>query len=186
MALQSLISTNAANAGVAAWATLWVIVAAYIAFRARNRDRLTAAFWMIAIAAFLAVQEDPGLTAYMASISRSFDHDGVLGIVHAHTRGHMYGAAVMAAGGLVMCLWIAWMALRRGERWAWNALLVFLLMGAAVDLFEVALVYPHGFPLAPTPADGVRGFGWTQIAAWIGIWAAALWYSRPQLRSGSV
>jgi CheY-like chemotaxis protein len=49
------------------------------------------------------------------------------------------------------------------------------------DLGEVLFIYPHGFPLGLTPADGFRGFGWAQILALILIWAGALWYCRPQL-----
>jgi hypothetical protein len=167
---------------IGAWAAIWVAIAGFIAYRARNRDRLSAAGWMIAIAAFLAVQEDPGLLIYMASIAPGVDRDGVLGLVHPHTRGHMYGGAVLAIGGLIVCVWIARTALRRGERWAWNALLVYLLIGASVDAIEVLFIYPHGFPLGITPPDGVRGFGWAAIAAWILIWGAALLYCRPQLK----
>jgi len=42
-------------------------------------------------------------------------------------------------------------------------------------------IYPHGFPLGPTPADGVRGFGWPTLAAWIVIWAAGLAVAAPAL-----
>jgi hypothetical protein len=145
-------------------------------------DRLRVAGWMIAIAAFLAALEDPTLLIYMASLPVGTDRDAVLGLVHPHTRGHMYGAAILALGGLVVCVCIAFTALRRGQRWAWSALLVFLLMGAAVDITEVLFIYPHGFPLGATPPDGVRGWGWPGIAAWILIWGFALWYCQPQLR----
>ena len=174
-------SMDIANLVVAAWSAAWVAVAAVIAYRARRGDRLKAAGWMIVVAAFLAVQEDPGLLIWMASVSPLTDRDGVLGLVHSHTRGHMYGGAVFSIAGLMLCIWVARTALRRGERWAWNALAAYWLLGAGVDLFEVFFVYPHGFPLAPAPADGIRGFGWAQLAAWIGIWAAALAYARPGL-----
>ncbi len=157
--------TDAGNLTTALWAGIWIAIAGVIAYRARTGDRLSASGWMIAIAAFLAVQEDPGLLIYMATIAPGLDGDGVLGVVHAHTRGHMYGGAVLAIGGLIVCVWMARTALRRGERWAWNALLVYLLMGAMVDVFEVLFIYPHGFPLGNTPSDGVRGFGWPAIAA---------------------
>jgi len=90
---------------------------------------------------------------------------------------------VFAAAGLVLSVWVAHTALRRGERWAWRALLGYLLLTAAVDVSEVLFVYPHGFPLGPTAPDGARGFGWPQIAAWIVIWAFALWYGRPRGQS---
>ena len=45
--------------------------------------------------------------------------DGVLGLVHAHTRGHMYGAAILALAGLGLAVVIAHAALRHGEAWAW-------------------------------------------------------------------
>ena len=174
-------STFMANLGIAIWAGAWTAAAAFIAYRARRGDRLSAAGWMILIAAFLALQEDPGLLIWMASITPSVDHDGVLGIVHPHTIGHMYGGAALGIAGLIVCCWVARTALRRGERWAWNALFVYLLIGGGVDIFEMVFIYPHGFPLGATPADGVRGFGWAQLVAWIGIWAAALAYSRPRL-----
>ena len=170
-----------ANWIVAGWSAIWVLVAGAIAYRAREGDRLAAAGWMIAVAAFLAFQEDPGLLIWMASIGPQTDHDGVLGIVHAHTRGHMYGGAVFGIAGLVLAVWVARTALRRGERWAWNALLAYWALGAGIDLVEALFIYPHGFPLGATPADGVRGFGWAQLAAWIGIWAAALWFCPSQL-----
>ena len=74
---------------------------------------------------------------------------------------------------------IAHAALRRGEAWAWWALAAFGLLGTVADLFEVFRIYPHGFPLAPTPADGVRGFGWPTLAAWIVIWAAGMAAAAP-------
>lgn len=171
-----------ANLAVAGWAGFWVVVALVIAYRARTGDRLTAASWMIAVAAFLAVQEDPGLLFWLASVGPATDRDGVLGLVHAHARGHMYGAAGFAVAGLVLAVWLARSALRRGERWAWTALWVFGAIGAATDVAEVLFIYPHGFPLGATPADGVRGFGWAQLAAWIAVWGFALWYCRDQVR----
>ena len=173
---------NAANLGVALWAAIWAAVAGAIAYRARNGNRLRAAGWMIAVAAFLAVQEDPGLLIWMASVGPALDRDGVVGVVHAHTLGHMYGGSALSIAGLILCVWVARTALRHGERWAWNALLVYLLIGTAADVFEVLFIYPHGFPIGATPADGVRGFGWALLAAWIAIWAGALWYARPQIK----
>ncbi|HEY8735741.1 MAG TPA: hypothetical protein VIO62_01715 [Candidatus Dormibacteraeota bacterium] len=175
-----------ANLAVTLWAGIWVVLAAVIAYRARSGDRLTAASWMIAVAAFLAVQEDPGLVLWFASVSPSVDHDAVRGLVHAHTLGHMYGAGVMAIAGLALCVWVARTALRRGERWAWYALLAFFLLTATTDLSELLFIYPHGLPFGALPADGVHGFGWAQLVAWIGIWAAALAYARPSLRKVAV
>jgi hypothetical protein len=54
-------------------------------------------------------------------------------------------------------------------------------MGASVDVFEVLFVYPHGFPLGGHAAGRSSRFGWEAIAAWILIWAFALWFCRPQL-----
>ena len=91
----------------------------------------------------------------------------------------MYGAAILALAGLGLAVVIAHAALRRGEAWAWWALAAFGLLGAVADLFEVFGIYPHGFPLAPTPTDGVRGFGWPTLAAWIVIWAAGMAAAAP-------
>lgn len=167
---------------IAAWAVLWVLVAAVVAVAGLRRGRpLVAAAWLVTIGAFLAAQEDPLLLTQMAFTRPSTTgfRDGVLGLVHAHTRGHMYGAAILALAGLGLAVVIAHAALRRGEAWAWWALAGFWLLGAAADLFEVFGIYPHGFPLGPTPADGVRGFGWPTLAAWIVIWAVGLAAAAP-------
>ena len=169
--------------GSAVWSAIWVSAAIFLAYRGRNGDRLGAAGWMIVIAAFLAAQEDPGLLIWMASLHPFQDRDGVLGIVHPHTIGHMYGAAAYALAGLAVCCLVARTALRRGERWAWNALLLYLLVAGGIDIIEMLFIYPHGFPPGVTPPDGVRGFGWYQLAAWIAIWASALAYSRSRLRA---
>jgi hypothetical protein len=167
-----------ANLGIGVWAGIWVAVAAVIAYRSRNGNRHRAAAWMITVAAFLAVQEDPVLLIWYASVPPSIDPDGMLGIVHSHARGHMLGSGIFAAAGLALAVWVAHTALKRGERWARHALLAYLLVGAAVDISEVLFIYPHGFPLGATSPDGGRGFGWPQIAAWIVIWGFALWYGR--------
>jgi len=167
---------------IAAWAVLWVLVAAVVMAAGLRRGRpLPAAAWLVTIAAFLAAQEDPLLLIQMASTRPGTTgfRDGVLGLVHAHTRGHMYGAAILALAGLGLAVVVAHAALRRGEAWAWWALAAFWLLGTVADLFEVFGIYPHGFPLGPTPADGVRGFGWPTLAAWIVIWAAGLAAAAP-------
>jgi len=167
---------------IAAWAVLWVLVAAVVMAAGWRRGRpLPAAAWLVTIGAFLAAQEDPLLLIQMASTRPGTTgfRDGVLGLVHAHTRGHMYGAAILALAGLGLAVVIAHAALRRGEAWAWWALAAFGLLGAVADLFEVFGIYPHGFPLAPTPTDGVRGFGWPTLAAWIVIWAAGMAAAAP-------
>jgi len=163
------------------WAVLWVLVALAVAAAGLRRRRpLPTAAWLITIAAFLAAQEDPLLIIQMASGRPGpGNRDGVLGLVHAHTRGHMYGAAILALAGLGLAVVIAHAALRRREAWAWWALAGFWLLGTATDAFEVLGIYPHGFPLGPTPADGVRGFGWPTLAAWIFIWAGGLAIAAP-------
>ena len=172
---------------IAAWAVLWVLVAAVVMVAGLRRGRpLPAAAWLVTIGAFLAAQEDPLLLIQMASTRPSTTgfRDGVLGLVHAHTRGHMYGAAILALAGLGLAVVIAHAALRRAEAWAWWALAAFWLLGTIADLFEVFGIYPHGFPLAATPADGVRGFGWPTLAAWIVIWAAGLAAAAPAALAG--
>ena len=167
---------------IGAWAVLWVLVAAVVMAVGWRRGRqLPAAAWLVTIGAFLAAQEDPLLLTQMASTRPSTTgfRDGVVGLVHAHTRGHMYGAAVLALAGLGLAVVVAHAALRRGEAWAWWTLAAFWLLGTIADLFEVFGIYPHGFPLAATPADDVRGFGWPTLAAWIVIWAAGLAAAAP-------
>jgi len=163
------------------WSLIWFGLAGVIAYRGRG-DRLAATGWIIAIAAFLAALEDPSLTLWLASVTPALDPGGAAALVQPHTRGHMYGAGVFALAGLMLSVWIARTALRRGERWAWQALLAVLILGG-VDLVEVFVIYPHGFPLSFAPVGQARGFGWEQIAAWIGIWAFALWYGRRAMKS---
>src|SRR5512142_3414536 len=150
---------------IAAWAAMWVLVAAIVTVAGLRRGRpLPTAAWLVTIGAFLAAQEDPLLMIQMASSRPSPGfRDGVLGLVHAHTRGHMYGTAILALAGLGLAVVIAHCALRRRDVW------------------EVFGIYPHGFPLGPTPADDVRGFGWPTLAAWIVIWAAALTVAAPAI-----
>jgi len=167
---------------IAAWAVLWVLVAAVVLAAGLRRGRpLPAAAWLVTIGAFLAAQEDPLLLIQMASTRPGTTgfRDGVLGLVHAHTRGHMYGAAILALAGLGLAVVVAHAALRRGEAWAWWALAAFWLLGTVADLFEVFGIYPHGFPLGPAPADGIRGFGWPTLAAWSVIWAAGMAAAAP-------
>jgi len=85
----------------------------------------------------------------------------------------MYGGAAWAVAGFVLAIWVAHSALSRGERWTWIGLFAALLVGGAGDLFEVT-IYPHGLPLLPTPANGVRGFGWPPLIAGLAIWTFAL------------
>jgi hypothetical protein len=121
---------------VALWAVLWVLVAAVLTVAGLRRGRrLPTAAWLVTIGAFLAAQEDPLLLIQMASTRPRATglRDGVLGLVHAHTRGHMYGAAVLAAGGLGLAVVIAHAALRRGEAWAWWSLTGFWLLGTALS-----------------------------------------------------
>src|SRR5262245_54467420 len=171
---------------IAVWALVWVAVAALVAVSGLRRGRpLWAAAWLVSIGAFLAAQEDPLLILQMVSTPRSGGfRDGVLGLVDPHTRGHMYGAAVLALAGVGLTVVIAHAALRRGELWAWWSLTGFWLLGTAADLYELFGIYPHDFPLAPTPADGVRGFGWQTLAAWILIWAVGLAVAAPTVLAG--
>ena len=88
---------------IAAWAALWVLAAAVVTVAGLRRGRpLPTAAWLVTIGAFLAAQEDPLLLIQMASTRPrpTGFRDGVLGLVHAHTRGHMYGAAILALAGL--------------------------------------------------------------------------------------
>jgi len=179
-------SDSALASITAVWAGVWALVAAVVAVAAVRRGRpLSAAAWLVTIGAFLAAQEDPLLIIQMASTGHTAGfRDGVLGLVDPHTRGHMYGAAVLALAGVGLTVVIAHAALRRGEVWAWWSLTAFWLLSAGADVFEVFGIYPHDFPLAPTPADGVRGFGWQTLAAWILIWAVGLAVAAPTVLAG--
>ncbi len=163
------------STGVAIWAGVCVLATAALVVASSRLGRLRAAAWMITIAAVLLVEEDPGLLAWMASVGPGTDRDGVLGLVHAHTRAHMYGGAAWSTASMLLSVLVAHAWLAAGERRAWFALLAVLVVGGAGDLYELT-VYPHGLPLLPTPADGVRGFGWQTLAAGLAIWAFALVY----------
>jgi hypothetical protein len=57
------------------------------------------------------------------------------------------------------------------------------MLAAGVDLTELFAIYPHGLPFGAAPADGVRGFGWPTLAAWILIWAAGFAVAAPAVLS---
>ena len=121
-----------------AWAVLWVLIATGVAVAGLRRGRpLPTAAWLVTIGAFLAAQEDPLLLIQMASTRprNAGFRDGVIGLVHAHTRGHMYGAAILALASLGLAVVVAHAALRHGEAWAWWALAGFWLLGTATVIF---------------------------------------------------
>jgi hypothetical protein len=169
------------STGIAIWASICVLATAGLVALSPRIGRLRAAAWMITIAALLLVEEDPGLLVMMASIGPTTDRDGVLGLVHPHTRGHMYGGAAWAVAGMLLSVVVAHTWLAAGERRAWTALLAVLLVGGTGDLYELT-IYPHGLPLLPAPPDGVRGFGWPTLVAGLVIWAFALAFSYGALR----
>ena len=72
---------------IAAWAILWILVAAAVmaAGRRRGWPLPATAAWLVTIGAFLAAQEDPLLLIQMASTRPSTTgfREGVLGLVHA-------------------------------------------------------------------------------------------------------
>ncbi len=79
---------------------LSILATAGLVVLSQRIGRFRAAAWMITIAAVLLVQEDPILLIFLASNGPAVDRDGVLGIVHAHTRAHMYGGAAWAIGAM--------------------------------------------------------------------------------------
>jgi hypothetical protein len=169
----------------AIWALICIAAVAVLVLAARRIGRLNAAAWMLAVAALLLAGEDPWQLVFMASTPGSDTDDGVLGVVKAHTLAHMIGGAGMSVAGLVLSVWVAHTGLRRGQHWAWWALLTVLLIIGGTDTYELT-IYPHGLPLFPTPSDGNRGFGWPSLAAGFAVWALALGFSYgPIFRSGN-
>lgn len=162
------------------WAGLCSLAAIGLVIAAPRIGRLRAAAWMITVAALLLVEEDPALLIFMASAGPTVDRDGVLGIVHAHTRAHMYGGAAWTVGAMFISVLMAHGWLVRRDWLAWTGLLGLLVIGGAGDLYALT-VYPHGLSVLPAPADGVRGFGWSTLVAGIVIWGFALAYSIPAL-----
>jgi hypothetical protein len=160
----------------AVWASICITAVAALALAARRIGRLKAAAWMLVVAALLLAGEDPWQLVFMAATPLSDTDDGVLGLVKAHTLAHMIGGAGMSVAGLVLAGWVAHMGLRRGQHWAWWALLTVLLIVGGTDTYELT-IYPHGLPLFPTPSDGNRGFGWPSLAAGFAVWAFALGFS---------
>lgn len=161
------------DAIAAIYGGIGVLVTIALTFGSARIGRLKAAAWIVSVAAVLLLGEDPWQLIYMASNPSTADPDGLRGVVDPHTLGHMYGGAAWAVAAFVLTVWLAHSALVRGERWAWTALLVALLVGGAGDLYEIT-VYPHGLPLLPTPPNGIRGFGWPTLIAGLAIWAFAL------------
>src|SRR5262249_58029249 len=116
---------------MAVWALVWVAVAALVAVAGLRRGRpLWAAAWLVSIGAFLAAQEDPLLILQMVSTPRSGGFpDGVLGLVDPHTRGHMYGVAILAPAGIRLPGGLAHAGPRPGGRLACGGLAGFLRLG---------------------------------------------------------
>ena len=162
--------------GIAIWGAVCILATVGLVFLSPRIGRLRAAAWMITIAAVLLIEEDPILLTFMASNGPAVDRDGVLGIVRAHTRAHMYGGAAWTAGAMFLSVLVAHRWLATGAREAWTALLGVFALGAAGDLFMLA-VYPHGLAFLPAPDDGVIGFGWPTLVGGLAIWAFALFYS---------
>jgi hypothetical protein len=176
------------SAIAAIYGGIGVLITIGLTFGSARIGRLKAAAWMVTVAAVLLLGEDPWQLIYMASSGSTADPDGVRGVVDPHTLGHMYGGAAWAVAAFVLTVWIAHLALVPGERWAWTALLVALLVGGAGDFYEIT-VYPHGLPLLPTPPDGIRGFGWPTLVAGLAIWVFALAFAyravfRPRTEDG--
>jgi hypothetical protein len=71
-----------------------------------------------------------------------------------------------------LCIAIARGPLRRGERWAWWALLCALAVGGSVDVYELVAIYPHGFA-------GGAGFGWPPLVVYVASWAGGLAMAAP-------
>jgi hypothetical protein len=69
---------------------------------------------------------------------------GVLGVVNPHTLAHIYGGAAWAVAALLLAIWVAHSALKRGERWVWTALLTALFVEGAGDLYELT-IYPTAY-----------------------------------------
>jgi len=168
----------------AVWASICLAAVVALALASRRIGRLKAAAAMLAVAALLLVGEDPWQLVFMASTPVGTE-DGVLGLVQPHTLAHMMGGAGMSVAGLVLVVWVAYTALRHGQRWSWWALLTVLLIIGGADLYELT-IYPHGLPLFPTPSDGNRGFGWPTLLAGFAVWTFALCFSYgPIFRTGN-
>lgn len=170
------IGIDVLTTGVGVWALLCILTTAGLVVLSPRIGRLRAVAWMITIAVVLLVEEDPALLLFMASAGPGVDRDGVLGVVHPHTRAHLYGGAAWSLGAMFLSVLVAHRWLAAGERGAWTALLGVLVLGGAGDLFMLT-IYPHGLTLLPAPADGVTGFGWPTLLAGLAIWAFALAYS---------
>lgn len=158
---------------VALWAVPWAVAVAGLVAAARRLGRLESASWLVVVAAFLMVSEDASLAFWLAFADTRMDPQGVAEVVHPHVRGHMFAAAAWTVVAGVLCGWIARTALRRGERWAWWALLVAFLVGGGTDVVVAFTVFSHGLAL-PTASGRVGGFGWQPIAVFLVAWIAGL------------
>jgi hypothetical protein len=162
---------------IALWALPWAIAVVVLVAAAPRLGRLEAASWLFVIGAFLMASEDAVLPFEFAIATPAMDTDGLRGLVRPHVIVHLLSAGAWTVAAAVLSGWIARTALRRGERWAWWALLVGFLIGAGTDLTAASLVFAHGAPLPVTATAG--GFGWQPIAVYLAAWCAALAVAYP-------
>ena len=155
-----------------AYALAWLVALVVVALRLRGR----AGPWLVAAAAFLAANEDAALSAWLALAPPTVDPHGVAGLVPPHAQGHFLGAGAWALVAAGLCVVLALGPLRRGERWAWWALLGAFLVGATADVAMLLAFYGHGL--------GGEGFGWPVLALYLAAWPAGLWLSAARPRRG--
>jgi hypothetical protein len=170
--------------GVIVWAALGLAGGVALVAAIPRLGRLAAASWLGVLGAGLLAVEDPLLLFWFALARPSggagdapgwppVDPQGVAGLVDSQVRAAMFTTAVWGVVGALLVGWVARVALRRGEPWAWRALLVAFLAVAGADVVGALLVFSRGLPL-PTPGGAVPGFGWPPIAVGLLAWATAL------------
>lgn len=159
---------------------LFLLPVAWLLLAARSRGRAWAGGWLLVLAPlYVPLSEDGFLAVWLGLATPAMDPHGTAGLIEPHAAGHVVGAGVAAILLALVCVALARVPLRRGERWAWWTL---AMVGAGTTLMgavEIFGYFDHGLPGPALGAQG--GFGWPLWIAGGIAWGSGLWLARAGL-----
>ncbi|MPZ16066.1 MAG: hypothetical protein GEU73_16870, partial [Chloroflexi bacterium] len=124
---------------------LFVVPVLVLAVLAASKGRHWSGAWLLTLAPlFLPMAEDGFLAVWYALATPQLDPHGIAGVVEPHAAGHVLGAGVSTILLGILAAWIARRPLRRGETWAWKALLVIGTVVVTIGVVELLFFCGHG------------------------------------------